>query len=213
MAYSESKGYDFFSIDEEYSEPSSAKLSNSGILMQYHHEVTSNHWISDSSTLPERITKQYENNIRIEWREKYTGYLTDISKHSKREDIEYVFFVKIIHDMGEDFNMGQHFILKGDTDVHKKSLINFLRHAPDLYKYLSSESIFVDNDTKCVSVQIKRNRIRMNMFFKKDGGILFNTFDDDGQDDSFRIFGDVLTSGKSYLRAAKIKRILSILGE
>ena len=31
--------------------------------------------------------------------------------------------------------------------------------------------------------------------------------------DSFRIFGDVLTSGKSYLRAAKIKRILSILGE
>lgn len=183
-----------------------------GDLIKYRDHMA-DYWISAIDHKPDPIRKRTDESLRSKWRDKYTGYLSEISAQPQNENLEYLFFIKIIHHIVEDFNIRNEFTLNDSTVVHKKSLINFLRHAPDLYKYLSADSIFIDGDTNCVAVQIKRNHLKMNMHFKKDGGIVFNAFDDDQNDDSFRIFGDTLTSGKSYLKANKIKRILSILGD
>lgn len=197
---------DSFLFVDNYFEP---KRTSSGDLIKYQ-DPSQGDWISAAVNMEVSLPKK--NSLRSEWRGKYTKYLSEISECSAGENIDYTFFVKIVHLMVEDFDINKEFEISKESGVHKKSLINFLRHAPDFYEYLAEDSIFVDSDTKCVAVQIKRNKITMNMHFKKDGGIIFNTFDDDRTDNSFRIFGDMLTSGRGYLKAAKIKRILSILG-
>lgn len=199
---------EFLSVDI-FLEPPFVEMSSKNFVT-INYEPVENYWITEISLESKKVSRK---NLRLNWRGNYAKYLEHISNHSQKENVDYVFFVQIIHDLGEDLDIKKPFIFRDELSVHKKSLINFLRHAPDLSEYLSSESILIDGDTNCISVQIKRNHTALNMFFKKDGGIVFNTFDDDKDDNSFRIFGDLLTSSKSYLKSAKIKRLLSILGE
>lgn len=199
---------DFLSADI-FLESSFIEISSKNVT-NLKFETIEKSWITAISLEPKKVSRK---NLRLEWRGNYAKYLECISESPQKESVDYLFFVKIIHELGEDLDIKAPFIFRDELSVHKKSLINFLRHAPDLSEYLSSESILIDGDTNCISVQIKRNHTALNMFFKNDGGIVFNTFDDDQDDNSFRIFGDLLTSSKSYLKSAKIKRLLSILGE
>ena len=204
---------DIYWITDEFLEPNIVELPSFNVEKSLKCREVSDTWITSSVQDEGLLEVDHYKPVRMNWRQKYTHYLGEISKSPQKENLEYVVFIEIIENLTKDFDLRQPILAGKATSVHKKSFINFLRHAPDLYKHLSADSLFIDSDTHCVSIQIKRNHITMNMFFKKDGGILFNTFDDDEQDDSFRIFGDLLTSSKSYLKAAKIKRILSILGK
>ncbi|HCA9861804.1 TPA: hypothetical protein MYK69_005153 [Klebsiella pneumoniae] len=97
----------------------------------------------------------------------------------------------------------------------KKSLINFLKHYPELRKY--SDTISVDYDLSlnviAVSLRVDNHDGRyMNIQFESDGVITFFSKDADKDDSAYYISGRMF-SAKKVAKSYKIRSLFSILND
>ncbi|MBD8862946.1 hypothetical protein [Klebsiella variicola] len=97
----------------------------------------------------------------------------------------------------------------------KKSLINFLKHYPELRKYSSTISVDYDVSLNVIAVSLRGDNHDgryMNIQFESDGVITFFSKDADKDDSAYYISGRMF-SAKKVAKSYKIRNLFSMLND
>ncbi|HDX8924202.1 TPA: hypothetical protein RQO12_005614 [Klebsiella michiganensis] len=97
----------------------------------------------------------------------------------------------------------------------KKSLINFLKHYPELRKYSNTISVDYDVSLNVIAVSLRGDNHDgryMNIQFESDGVITFFSKDADKDDSAYYISGRMF-SAKKVAKSYKIRNLFSMLND